>query len=93
VAETYFVNNLIRFSVEFKLLRVLTDPTTVSMLLIDPDGNTVSFSYPATITKDSTGKYHCDHTPTTPGTWKYRWVGTGTVPSSATRRIRVLAEL
>ena len=63
-------------------IRTLTDPTTVTCLVklrYVIGATATTYTYPATVTKDSTGIYHVDVTPTTEGIWDYRWVGTGTV--------------
>jgi hypothetical protein len=40
---------------------------------------TTTYTYPAQITKSSTGVYYVDVVPDNEGVWDYRWVGTGDV--------------
>lgn len=49
--------------------------TTVAMELRDPQGNYTSPS----VTRDSTGSYHVDVSPTVSGMWEYKFLGTGTI--------------
>jgi hypothetical protein len=68
--------------------QVATDPTTVSCLVTDPSGTSVTHTFagtaPADITKVLTGKYNLA-VPCTPniagveGLWSFNWIGTGTV--------------
>ena len=85
--NSYEVGDLVRLTATFtNTSEVVTDPTTVTCLvkLRYVIGSTATtYTYPATIIKDSTGVYHVDVTPTTEGIWDYRWVGTGTVQAAA----------
>lgn len=56
------------------------DPTTVTFKLFSPSAGTTSYVYgtDAEISKDSTGDYYIDVTPTEAGRYVYRWVTTGT---------------
>lgn len=54
---------------------VLTNPTTVALTIIDPEGVEAS----PTPDNDSTGAYSHDLTLTKSGLWQYRWAGTGAV--------------
>jgi hypothetical protein len=76
MANTYFPGNVIRLSTVFTASGVAVDPDTVSAYTRAPNGATVTYAYPADITKDSTGNYHIDIAPTTAGRWVYRWEGT-----------------
>lgn len=58
-----------------------TDPTTITLVVTDPDGGSNTYTYAASqITRDSAGVYHKDVScaSTTPGVWTATWVGTGT---------------
>lgn len=62
----------------------LTDPTTVSLLIRTPDGVQTTYTFAGgDITKDATGQYHYDITPTTTGKHTWRWVGTGAAHAPA----------
>jgi hypothetical protein len=63
-----------------------TDPTTISLIVTDPDGTAVTYTYAGgTITRNSAGDYEKDVscTSTTRGTWQGVWVGTGTASDVA----------
>jgi hypothetical protein len=72
----YQRNQVVRLSALFQLTYVDTDPTTVTLRLKSPAGESIIPS--GSITKDSTGHYHYDVT-VTPGLWNYRWTGAGVV--------------
>jgi hypothetical protein len=52
---------------------VLTDPTTISLIIQDPAAVVTTF----TPVHDSTGTYHYSYVPTLAGLHRYRWVTTG----------------
>jgi hypothetical protein len=58
-----------------------TDPTTISAVITDPNGVSVTHTYggasPADITRLSLGAYQLNITSATFGLWSYVWVGTG----------------
>ena len=85
--NAYQVGDLVRISAAFtNEAGAAADPTTVTLLvkLRYVIGSTATtYTYPTNITKDSTGNYHVDFTPTTEGIWDYRWVGTGSVQAAA----------
>lgn len=54
---------------------VLVDPTAVTVTITLPDGTSISPS----ATKDSTGLYHYDYTPTLTGIHQFYFAGTGAV--------------
>jgi hypothetical protein len=76
MADTFNTGDGVRITATFTdLTGTITDPTTVTFQAKDPHGAvTVE---PAT--KQATGVYYADLILTTPGTWHYRWVGTGAV--------------
>jgi len=64
----------------FSVAGVATDPTTVTLIVTDPDGVTNTYTYGAAqITKNGTGDYQKDVscTSTSDGLWTGVWVGTG----------------
>lgn len=66
-------------SVAFKTSGAATDPTTVTLLVQDPNGTETSYTYAlGQVTKDGTGLYSKSITMSTPGTWYYKFIGTGT---------------
>ena len=63
----------------FSVSGVATDPTTVTLLVEDPNGTETTYTYAlGQITKAATGSYYKEVQMSTSGTWHYRWVGTGT---------------
>lgn len=82
MTATVFYNassELARVSNTFQVNSVATDPTTVSLTVVDPDGTATTYTYPADIAKDSTGAYHkdIDCSSIQRGIWQAVWVGTG----------------
>ena len=59
------------------------DPTVVTLLVMDPTGAAVTYTYPANITKDTLGHYHMQITPTKSGTWTYKWQATGNAAATS----------
>ena len=57
-----------------------TDPSTVSLVVTDPQGNQVTYAYggSGTITRTSAGIYTLNVSSTIDGLWSYVWIGTGT---------------
>lgn len=55
-----------------------TDPTTISLIVTDPDGGSTTYTFADTeITKTSVGVYTKDITCNLAGDWQAEWVGTG----------------
>ncbi len=79
----------VRLSNIFSVAGTDTDPTTVQLKVKDPAGAVTTYDYPATVTKDSTGHFHRDITPTVIGRWFYKWIGTGAVIATVERSFRV----
>lgn len=79
------VGDLITLEGKFKVENVLTDPTSVTLKVKDPDGTVVTFSHPSTISKVSTGVFTKDYTVAKAGLHEYWWVGTGTCQAVESR--------
>ena len=78
MANTYDIGDLVRITSAFTTQAgTAVDPSTVTARVKDPSGTTTVFTYPATVTKDSTGNFHADFVPTLAGVHYYRWEGTG----------------
>jgi hypothetical protein len=72
----YSAGTAVRLSIVFTVAAADTDPATVIASTRNPLGVSAAYSYAlSTITKDSTGHYHFDITPTVPGSWAYSWTG------------------
>lgn len=57
------------------------DPTTVTVKIRDPSGNTETLVYgvDGDVKKSGTGIYYVDRTIDEAGVWRHRWAGTGAV--------------
>jgi hypothetical protein len=72
----YNAGTAVRLSVSFTVGGSAADPATVIASTRNPLGVSAAYSYAlSTITKDSTGHYHFDFTPTVAGSWAYSWTG------------------
>jgi len=89
-ANVYDIGDLVRLSAIFKVLEVETDPSTVTVRIIDPSGVKEVLTYAdEEVTRDTTGRYHYDLLITESGYWSYRWEGTGAVVTAAEARLYV----
>jgi len=71
-----------------------TDPAVVTMTIRRPDATSELRSYPATISKLSTGVYRTTiDTSAQAGSWRYEIGSTGTGAIRAQRTLRVVAAL
>jgi|SRR5580704_10205922 hypothetical protein len=57
---------------------VLTDPVKVTLRVMDPTGASVLYG-PTSVNHPSVGNFNFRIIPTIPGTWRWRWEGTGSV--------------
>ena len=79
MAATYGNGNRVRIRGTFKNVETgaLVNPDTVSLTVTPPTGSPVTYTYPATITRESTGQYLKEIMPTVNGKWSYEWTATG----------------
>ena len=78
--STYSVGQQPRLTETFKASDgTPTNPTTVTLTIVAPDGTTITPS----ATAEGSGVYHYDLLLTQGGTWRYRFTGTGTVVASS----------
>jgi hypothetical protein len=78
MTNTYHKGNSIKTTATFKVGGVLTDPTTVTLKVMDPTETVSTYTYAlAQVTKLSTGVYYKDVASSTVGIWRTEWVGTG----------------
>jgi hypothetical protein len=82
VAHRYKINNSIRVYAEFTTDGEPADPSAVTLKIITPAGVVTTYTYPADITKESTGVYYKEIPSDQSGDWHYKWTGTGAVPAS-----------
>jgi len=66
----------------FTVSGIATDPTTVTLTIIDPRGTASTFTG-GQVTHDGTGLYHYNLTVQTVGYWQYKWQGTGTCQAAS----------
>lgn len=59
------------------IVRVRTDPTTLSCVVTSPSGATYSYVYPTNITRTSVGVFYCTHDVNVAGVWSVTLTGTG----------------
>jgi len=72
---------------------VVQDPTGVRFVFETPAGVVTEYVYgtDVEVVKDSTGVYHVNlDTTDKPGTWKYRFYGTGTGQSAGQNKFKVM---
>jgi hypothetical protein len=67
------LGDLVTLTFTTSVAGILTDATSVSLLVQDPSAATTTY----TPVRDSVGTYHYDYTPTVAGTYLYRWLATG----------------
>lgn len=90
MANSYDINDLPRTTATFTVSGVATDPTTVTLKVKDPSGNTDTYTYALSqITKSSTGVYYKNIPIDEAGDWWYRWEGAGAVVAAYEGYFRV----
>lgn len=91
MADRNVVGDTIRLINNFYVGTTLTDPTTVTLVVTDPSGNTEgTYTYAgSTITKSSTGIYYKDLSVDEDGVWEFQWTATGTVADVSTGTVTV----
>ena len=62
--NTYDVGQEVRSDVDFTVAGVLTDPTTITFMFLDPSGTTTTwvFGVDPEVVQDGVGEYHADWT-------------------------------
>lgn len=81
MADIYDIGDVPRLAATFQLLdETPSDPVTVALTIVKPDGTTTTYTYGAAqIIRDSVGAYHydVDLTGGPAGTWEWTWATTG----------------
>lgn len=78
MSDRYVVGQPVVLDATFTVVDVLTDPTTVTLLVTDPAGTATTYTYAgATITRTSVGTFTKTVTASTAGTWSFVWTSTG----------------
>lgn len=77
--KRFDVGEVAHLAMTAKVAGVLTDPTTISLSIIDPSGDPSTYTYAsASVTKDGVGLYSKDLSLSEEGTYRWRWLTTGT---------------
>jgi hypothetical protein len=71
------------------LAGVPIDPTLVQLFVMDPNGNVTDYS--GSVIRDAVGRYHLVIEPGLPGTWTYKWQGTGAAAATSPDTIFTVA--
>ena len=80
----YDKDDLVRLTGRFTISSVLTEPTAITLQIIDPDRATGVYTYAAgSVTRSATGIYYRDVSLDKVGRYDYRFVSTGTVQAAA----------
>lgn len=88
--EEFDIGDSPTFRAEFTVSGVATDPSTVTLAVTDPSGNTDTYTFAdEEITKDDTGDYSKQVTLDEAGEWKAVFTGTGNCAASGTIRFAV----
>lgn len=83
--NNYFVGNLIQLSVAFLNTALApTDPSTVTLRVLPPDGTVQVFTYALSqVIRYSAGNYYYNFPVTLPGPHYYRFEGGGTLVAAS----------
>ena len=79
MSNVYDIGDGIRLTGSFSVDDTPTNPTTIVVTLTDPSGNSGT-SAPS---NSGTGEYYEDIVVDEPGSWHYRYVGTGAVVAAS----------
>ena len=80
---TYIVGEKTNLDIELRINNALTDPTSIALVVLLPNGGVQTFSYPDTVAKLGVGRYRAVVDLTVSGQWTYRWASTGTAQTAA----------
>lgn len=86
-ANTYDIGDVVHLTAVFTNMStgLPVDPSTVTVVVMAPDTSETTYTYPATVIRDSTGNYHVDIPVTSDliaGRYRHRWTSTGTGKAS-----------
>ena len=88
--NTYDQGDVVRLDAIFKVGTTLTDPTTVTLKVKDPAGNTTSHvGVAGGLSNPSVGLWRRDEPVTVQGEYWYRWEGTGAAQADEEGRFYV----
>ena len=84
MSNKYYKGQAVKLSATFTVSDTPTDPDTVSLIVLEPDGTSTTYTYgEAEITKTDTGDYEKEISADVEGVWKYGFVGTGAVATAS----------
>lgn len=90
MAKPWYVGDVAKVSVTFTVDTVATDPATIELSVMKPDGTTTTYSYAgSTVTKSGTGAFYKNVALDQEGTWYWRWKGTGNATAADEGEIAV----
>lgn len=69
----------------------LSDPTTVTLTVVTPDGISTNYSYPADVQKRETGVYYMDYIFAQVGEHRFKWAASGAVNAVESEKVYVYA--
>jgi len=70
----------------------LTDPTTVSLVVTEPDGTRTTYTYAGGgVTRHSSGVFYRDISLASAGEWALRWAGTGAAAATEESMLKARA--
>lgn len=86
--NNYTRNTGVRCTGTFVVSNVLTDPSVVTIKILDPNNTQTTYVYgtDSQVAKSPsvpTGSFYIDVYPTVAGTWQYRFEGTGPASGAA----------
>lgn len=76
----YYVGDSITANGSFDAEGVATDPTTVTLKVLDPSGEEFVYVYPDTINRAAAGRFYVNFAVDTDGVWTWKWIATGDAP-------------
>lgn len=86
-------DSAVRWRGVFTVDDVDTDPTAVSLFVLEPNGTETEYSYiNATVSKEATGIYYKDVVLDSEGLWHARMLGTGTCRAADIEAVRVVKD-
>lgn len=90
MANLYYPGNVVHLQVKIQVANTNTDPTGITLSVIDPSNNRTTY----TPTHLATGvyTYDLDTTGFAAGTWYYEFIGTGTAQGGGAQPFQIQAK-
>ena len=79
MVKRFDIGDVVKTSGSFKVSTILTDPSTVYFAYSTPSRNSGSYLYgtDTELVRSGTGRYYVNIPASEAGTWRWRFVGTG----------------